>query len=76
MAAPNYPGNRNGRSRPNHRKQKWGRRISSDLPSGQRRLAELFDKKDSKIDFEMSLIIVDAIRGRCASFMILTARVS
>ena len=34
------------------------------------------DKKDSKIDFEMSVIVVEAIRGRCASFMILTAKVS
>ena len=31
---------------------------------------------DSKIGFEMSLIVVDAIRGRCASFMILTATIS
>ena len=31
---------------------------------------------DCKIGFEMSLIIVEAIRGRCASFMILTATVS
>ena len=30
----------------------------------------------SKIGFEMSLIIVEAIRGRCASFMILMATVS
>ena len=30
----------------------------------------------SKIGFEMSLIIVEAIRGRCASFMILVATVS
>ena len=30
----------------------------------------------SKIGFEMSLIVVEAIRGRCASFMILTATVS
>ena len=34
------------------------------------------DKKDSKIDFEMSVIVVEAIRGRCAGFMILTATVS
>ena len=33
------------------------------------------DKMDSKIGFEMSLIVVEAIRGRCASFMILTATV-
>ena len=31
---------------------------------------------DSKIGFEMSLIVVEAIRGRRASFMILTATVS
>ena len=31
---------------------------------------------DSKICFEMSLFVVEAIRGRCASFMILTAKVS
>ena len=31
---------------------------------------------DSKIGFEMSLIVVEAIRGQCASFMILTATVS
>ena len=31
---------------------------------------------DSKIGFEMSLIVVEAIRGRCASFMILTVTVS
>ncbi len=31
---------------------------------------------DSKIDFEMSLIVVEAIRVRCASFRILTATVS
>ena len=30
----------------------------------------------SKIDFEMSFIVVEAIRGRCANFMILTATVS
>ena len=30
---------------------------------------------DSKIGFEMSLNVVEAIRGRCASFMILTAMV-
>ena len=34
------------------------------------------DKMDNKIGFEMSLIVVEAICGRCASFMILTATVS
>ena len=33
------------------------------------------DKMDSKIGFEMSLFVVKALRGRCASFMILTATV-
>ena len=31
---------------------------------------------DSNIGFEMSLIVFEAIRGRCASFMILTVTVS
>ena len=31
---------------------------------------------DGKIGFEMSLIVVEAIRGRCASFMVITATVS
>ena len=48
--------------------------------SGQHRFAELFliklIKVDSKIGFEMSLIVDEAVRGRCASFMILTATVS
>ena len=34
------------------------------------------DKKDSKIGFEMSVTVVEVIRGRCASFVILTATVS
>ena len=48
--------------------------------SGQRRFAELLLlkllKMGSNIGFEMSLIIVEAIRGRCASFMSLPATVS
>ena len=31
---------------------------------------------DSKIGFEISVIVVEAIRGRCVSYMILTATVS
>ena len=31
---------------------------------------------DSKIGFEMNLIVVEAIRGRCASLMVLAAAVS
>ena len=46
----------------------------------QHRLADLFlvkiDKMDIKIGFEMSFIVVEAIRGRCASVMILKATVS
>ena len=34
------------------------------------------NKMGSTIGFEMSLIIVEAIRGRCASFMSLPATVS
>ena len=46
--------------------------------SGQRRFAVFtkINKMGSKICFEMSLIIVEAIRGRCASFMILVTMVS
>ena len=33
------------------------------------------NKMDSKIGFEMSLVVVEAIRGRCASFTVLTATV-
>ena len=33
-------------------------------------------KMESKIVFEISLIVVEAIRVRCASFMVLTATVS
>ena len=33
-------------------------------------------KMDSKLGFEMNLIAVEAKRGRCASFIILTATVS
>ncbi len=49
--------------------------------SGQRRFADVeffytkINKIGSKIGFEISLIIVEAIRGRCASFMILVATV-
>ena len=31
---------------------------------------------DSKIGFEMNWIVVEAIRGRCANFTVLTATVS
>ena len=34
------------------------------------------DQMDSKICFEISVFVVEAIRGRCASFMIVTATVS
>ena len=34
------------------------------------------NKMDSKIGIKMNVVVVKAIRGRCASFMILTAMVS
>ena len=33
------------------------------------------DKMDSQICFEMSFIVIEAIRGRCTSFTVLTATV-
>ena len=33
------------------------------------------DKMDSKIRFEMRLIVVEAIRGRCAGFTVLIPKV-
>ena len=34
------------------------------------------EKMDSTIGFDLTMIVVGAIRGRCASFIILTATVS
>ena len=80
MAALNCPRNGNERSRPNHSKQTNG---GDDLHFGLRASADSLnflnnkiDKVVSKIGFEVSLIVIEAIRGRCASFMILTATVS
>ena len=39
-------------------------------------LGDVIFKMDSKIGFEMSLIVAEAICGRCASFTVLTAKVS
>ena len=39
-------------------------------------MSNIIYKMDSKIGFEMNLIVVEAIRGRCASFTVLTATVS
>ena len=39
-------------------------------------LVNIIYKMDSKIGFEMSLIVVEAIRGQGASFTVLTATVS
>ena len=73
MAAPNYSRNGEQRSRPNHRKQTNG---SDDLNFGPAPIYNKIDKMESKIGFEMSLIVVEAICGRYASFVILTATVS
>ena len=78
MAAPNYPRKGNQRSRPNHYKQTNGGDDLRFSPAPIRLIVffNKIDKMDCKIGFEMSLIVVEAIRGRCASFMILTATVS
>ena len=77
MAAPNYPRHRTQLSRPNHRRQTNG---GDDLLFGPAPIRWIvfnkIDKMDNKIGFEMSLIVVEAIRGRCASFMILMATVT
>ena len=49
----------------------WGRTVPIRLI-----VFNKIDKRDSKIGFEMSLIVVETIRGRCASFVILMATVS
>ena len=38
-------------------------------------LVNIINKMESKLGFEMSLFVVEAIRGRCASFTVLTATV-
>ena len=35
----------------------------------------IINKMNSQIGFEISLIVVEAIRGRCASFTVITATV-
>ena len=78
MAAPNYPRNGNERGRPNHRKQKMAAQFhNSDFrrASNDWLYCIVFNKIDLKKD-SLSLNVVEALRGRCASFMILTARVS
>ena len=49
-------------------------RHTDDFPSTGTRL--VIYKMDSKIGFEFNLIVVEAIRGLCASFTVLTATVS
>ena len=48
----------------------WG--TSADWLNG----FNIIYKMDSKIRYELSLIVVEAIRGQCAGFMALTATVS
>ena len=70
-------GSTNERSLPNHRKQTTG---GDELRFGPAPIRWIvfnkIDKIGSKIGYDMSLIVVEAIRGRCASFMILRAMVS
>ena len=49
----------------------WGTRVPIRL-----NCQHIIDKMDSNICFEMSFFVVEAIRGRCASFVILTATAS
>ena len=62
MAAPNYP-------------CLSGRCLGYSAPI-RRIVVNKIYKMDSNIGFEMSMIVVEAIRGQCASFIILTAKVS
>ena len=57
---------------------KWRRRFALRVNDDSLNCFHKIDykKKDSKMGFEMSLIVVEAIRGRCASFTIITATVS
>ena len=72
MAAPNDSRNGVGRITVNKRQRRFALRASTDSLNCFYKI----DKMDSKTGFEMSLIVVEPIRGRCASFMILTATVS
>ena len=67
MVAPNYPRNGNQRSRPNHRKQTNG---GDDLRFGPAPISLFGFNPIDKMDNKIGLIVVEAIRGRCASFMI------
>ena len=53
-----------------------GRCLGYSCPDSFKLFKIKIDKMDSKICFEMSFFVVEAIRGRCASLMILTATVS
>ena len=55
---------------------KWRRRFALCIRADWLNCLNIIDKIDSKIGFEMNLIVVEAIRGRCASFTVLTATVS
>ena len=55
------------------------RMAATTCASDQHRFAECVNKiykMDSRIGFEISLIVVEAIRGQCVRIMILTATVS
>ena len=69
MAAPNYT--RNGIER-----SYGGDNLRSGPAPIRRFVFNTIYQIDGKIGFEMSLIVVESIRGRSGSFMILTATVS
>ena len=68
MPAPNYPRKGNERSRPIHLEKKWRRRLGTTALICLRASTDWLncfnkiDKKDSKIDFEMNLIVFETIR--------------
>ena len=51
----------------------WRRRFALCVSADWLNCFNIIYKMDSKIGFEMNLIVVEAIRGRCASFTVLTA---
>ena len=54
----------------------WRRRFALCVSADSLNCFNIIYKIGSKIGFEMNLIVVEAIPGRCASFTVLTATVS
>ena len=54
----------------------WRRRFALWVSADWLNCFNIIYKMETKIGFEMNLIVVEAIHGRCASYMVLTATVS